>query len=256
MIIENGINHQEELKEVLICYLRFNTDEYHVDMNINMFQQMFKTWEKIMEERLRGIQNDTYSKIGSEETGVSVEKVKAKWWGKLRSTRIEHILFQYGGSIVFQYCPGSHDRDHSKLVNKPKTKLNQHAPIPDSARKEYFRIDHMLNNRSICKKMVDLLCQHEPIPDSARKEVFRDKRLNEIVFADVDALWSIKMFLLLIFWSNSLTKSSLMLLHQKVRVSIPGKNRIMRIKRKKDLQEICSMAQGIPSSVDPIGRLR
>ncbi|WZZ54208.1 hypothetical protein YC2023_054315 [Brassica napus] len=39
MIIENGINHQEELKEVLICYLRFNTDEYHVDMNINMFQQ-------------------------------------------------------------------------------------------------------------------------------------------------------------------------------------------------------------------------
>ncbi|KAG5411485.1 hypothetical protein IGI04_007804, partial [Brassica rapa subsp. trilocularis] len=87
MIIENGINHQEELKEVLICYLRFNTDEYHVDMNINMFQQMFKTWEKIMEERLRGKQNDTYSKLGSEETGVSVEKVKAKWWGKLRSTR-------------------------------------------------------------------------------------------------------------------------------------------------------------------------
>lgn len=40
MIIENGINHQEELKEVLICYLRFNTDEYHVDMNINMFQQV------------------------------------------------------------------------------------------------------------------------------------------------------------------------------------------------------------------------
>ncbi|KAL0786415.1 transcription repressor OFP5-like [Brassica napus] len=79
MIIENGINHQEELKEVLICYLRFNTDEYHVDMNINMFQQMFKTWEKIMEERLKGKQNDTYSKLGSEETGVSVEKVKAKW---------------------------------------------------------------------------------------------------------------------------------------------------------------------------------
>jgi len=48
---------------------------------------MFKTWEKIMEERLRGKQNDTYSKLGSEETGVSVEKVKAKWWGKLRSTR-------------------------------------------------------------------------------------------------------------------------------------------------------------------------
>ncbi|KAH0877627.1 hypothetical protein HID58_065021, partial [Brassica napus] len=86
MIIENGINHQEELKEVLICYLRFNTDEYHVDMNINMFQQMFKTWEKIMEERLRGKQNDTYSKLGSEETGVSVKKVKAEWWGKLRST--------------------------------------------------------------------------------------------------------------------------------------------------------------------------
>ncbi|CAN7041332.1 unnamed protein product [Brassica oleracea var. botrytis] len=74
-------------KRVLICYLRFNTDEYHVDMNINMFQQMFKTWEKIMEERLRGKQNDTYSKLGSEETGVSVEKVKAEWWGKLRSTR-------------------------------------------------------------------------------------------------------------------------------------------------------------------------
>ncbi|KAG2286384.1 hypothetical protein Bca52824_045988 [Brassica carinata] len=84
MIIENGINHQEELKEVLICYLRFNTDEYHVDMNINI---CLRHGKKSMEERLRGKQNDTYSKLGSEETGVSVEKVKAKWWGKLRSTR-------------------------------------------------------------------------------------------------------------------------------------------------------------------------
>ena len=56
-------------------------------MCVCVLNQMFKTWEKIMEERLRGKQNDTYSKLGSEETGVSVENVKAKWWGKLRSTR-------------------------------------------------------------------------------------------------------------------------------------------------------------------------
>lgn len=56
-------------------------------MCVCVLNQMFKTWEKNMEERLRGKQNDTYSKLGSEETGVSVEKVKAKWWGKLRSTR-------------------------------------------------------------------------------------------------------------------------------------------------------------------------
>lgn len=56
-------------------------------MCVCVLNQMFKTWEKIMEERLRGKQNDTYSKLGSEETGVSVEKVKAEWWGKLRSTR-------------------------------------------------------------------------------------------------------------------------------------------------------------------------
>lgn len=56
-------------------------------MCVCVLNQMFTTWEKIMEERLRGKQNDTYSKLGSEETGVSVEKVKAKWWGKLRSTR-------------------------------------------------------------------------------------------------------------------------------------------------------------------------
>ncbi|WZZ09648.1 hypothetical protein YC2023_095569 [Brassica napus] len=60
-------------------------------------------------------------------------------------------------------------QDHPKPVSKPKTILNQHEPIPDSARKEvfrdkrlneYFRIDHMLNNRSIRKKMVDLLGQN------------------------------------------------------------------------------------------------
>ena len=43
-------------------------------MCVCVLNQMFKTWEKIMEERLRGKQNDTYSKLGSEETGVSVER--------------------------------------------------------------------------------------------------------------------------------------------------------------------------------------
>ncbi|KAG2243079.1 hypothetical protein Bca52824_017466 [Brassica carinata] len=38
MILNNGINHHEDLKEVLICYLRLNTNEYH-DMNINLFQR-------------------------------------------------------------------------------------------------------------------------------------------------------------------------------------------------------------------------
>ncbi|WZZ06309.1 hypothetical protein YC2023_092230 [Brassica napus] len=68
---------------------------------------------------------------------------------------------------------------------------------------EYFRIDHMLNNRSIRKKMVDLLSQdhpkpvnkpktilnqHESIPDSARKEVFRNKRLNETEHKEKESL--------------------------------------------------------------------
>ncbi|CAH8276120.1 unnamed protein product [Arabidopsis lyrata] len=39
MIMENGINHPEELKELLVCYLRLNTDEYH-DMIITVFQQV------------------------------------------------------------------------------------------------------------------------------------------------------------------------------------------------------------------------
>ncbi|KAF8115108.1 hypothetical protein N665_0030s0143 [Sinapis alba] len=39
MIMENGINHPEELKELLVCFLRLNTDEYH-DMIINVFQQV------------------------------------------------------------------------------------------------------------------------------------------------------------------------------------------------------------------------
>ncbi|EOA16865.1 hypothetical protein CARUB_v10005090mg [Capsella rubella] len=39
MIMENGINHPEELKELLVCYLRLNTNEYH-DMIISVFQQV------------------------------------------------------------------------------------------------------------------------------------------------------------------------------------------------------------------------
>ncbi|KAF8107587.1 hypothetical protein N665_0119s0052 [Sinapis alba] len=39
MIMENGINQPEELKELLVCYLRLNSDEYH-DMIINVFQQV------------------------------------------------------------------------------------------------------------------------------------------------------------------------------------------------------------------------
>ncbi|KAG2260987.1 hypothetical protein Bca52824_068066 [Brassica carinata] len=41
MIMENGINQPEELKELLVCYLRLNSDEYH-DMIINVFQQPAK----------------------------------------------------------------------------------------------------------------------------------------------------------------------------------------------------------------------
>ncbi|CAH8362768.1 unnamed protein product [Eruca vesicaria subsp. sativa] len=39
MIMENGINQPEELKDLLVCYLRLNSDEYH-DMIINVFQQV------------------------------------------------------------------------------------------------------------------------------------------------------------------------------------------------------------------------
>ncbi|KAL0873833.1 hypothetical protein Bca101_023538 [Brassica carinata] len=39
MIMEHGIHHPEELKELLVCYLRLNSDEYH-DMIINVFQQV------------------------------------------------------------------------------------------------------------------------------------------------------------------------------------------------------------------------
>ena len=57
-------------------------------------------------------------------------------------------------------------------------------------------------------------------------------------------------------WSSGLTKDSLMLLHQEVWISIPGECRIMRIKGEKGLQKICSMAQRVPLSMDPLGRLR
>ncbi|KAJ4912633.1 Transcription repressor OFP5 [Raphanus sativus] len=39
MIMENGIHHPEELKELLVCYLRLNSDEYH-NMIIDVFQQV------------------------------------------------------------------------------------------------------------------------------------------------------------------------------------------------------------------------
>ncbi|KAG2243537.1 hypothetical protein Bca52824_094611 [Brassica carinata] len=39
MIMDNGINHPEDLKELLVCYLRLNSDEYH-DMIINVFKQV------------------------------------------------------------------------------------------------------------------------------------------------------------------------------------------------------------------------
>ncbi|KFK28564.1 hypothetical protein AALP_AA7G012700 [Arabis alpina] len=39
MIMENGINHPEELKDLLVCYLKLNTGEYH-DMIIKVFQQV------------------------------------------------------------------------------------------------------------------------------------------------------------------------------------------------------------------------
>ncbi|CAN8231418.1 unnamed protein product [Cochlearia groenlandica] len=40
MIMENGINnHPEELKDLQVCYLRLNADEYH-DMIIKVFQQV------------------------------------------------------------------------------------------------------------------------------------------------------------------------------------------------------------------------
>lgn len=37
MIMENGINHPEELKEHLLCYLRLNTSEYY-DMIIKVLK--------------------------------------------------------------------------------------------------------------------------------------------------------------------------------------------------------------------------
>ncbi|WZY95431.1 hypothetical protein YC2023_067760 [Brassica napus] len=67
-------------------------------------------------------------------------------------------------------------QDHPKPVNKPKTILNQHEPIPDSARKEVFGMARV-DGRTIF-----LLECFEVFLDSVR----------EVFFADVDALWSLK----------------------------------------------------------------
>ena len=49
-----------------------------------MLKKMFETWRRYIWRKTEG--NKTIlSKLGSEDTGGSVEKMKTKWWKKLRS---------------------------------------------------------------------------------------------------------------------------------------------------------------------------
>ncbi|VYS48667.1 unnamed protein product [Arabidopsis thaliana] len=56
------------------------------DRELRRLKQMFETWKKDYGGRLRETKL-ILSKLGSEETGGSAEKVKMNWWGRLRSTR-------------------------------------------------------------------------------------------------------------------------------------------------------------------------
>ena len=57
-------------------------------------------------------------------------------------------------------------------------------------------------------------------------------------------------------WSSGLTKCSLMLLHQEVWFQFAEMAELCKLRGRKGLQKICSMAQWVSSSVDPVGRLR
>ncbi|ESQ30445.1 hypothetical protein EUTSA_v10011193mg [Eutrema salsugineum] len=56
------------------------------ERELRRLKQMFETWKKDYGGRLKETKL-ILSKLGSEETGGSVEKPKMKWWGRLRSTR-------------------------------------------------------------------------------------------------------------------------------------------------------------------------
>ncbi|VVB00662.1 unnamed protein product [Arabis nemorensis] len=56
------------------------------DRELRRLKQMFETWKKDYGGRLKETKL-ILSKLGNEETSGSVEKVKLKWWGRLKSTR-------------------------------------------------------------------------------------------------------------------------------------------------------------------------
>uniref|UniRef100_A0A1J3D8C8 Myosin-3 n=1 Tax=Noccaea caerulescens TaxID=107243 RepID=A0A1J3D8C8_NOCCA len=56
------------------------------DRELRRLKQMFEAWKKDYGGRLRETKL-ILSRLGNEETGGSVEKVKLKWWGRLKSTR-------------------------------------------------------------------------------------------------------------------------------------------------------------------------
>ncbi|XP_010557555.1 PREDICTED: myosin-1-like [Tarenaya hassleriana] len=56
------------------------------DMELRRLKQMFEAWKKDYGARLRETKL-ILGKLGNEESGSSVEKVKRKWWGRRNSTR-------------------------------------------------------------------------------------------------------------------------------------------------------------------------
>ncbi|KAL0717473.1 hypothetical protein Bca4012_066795 [Brassica carinata] len=56
------------------------------ERELRRLKQMFETWRKDYGGRLRETKM-ILSKLGSEESGGSMEKVKRKWWGRRNSTR-------------------------------------------------------------------------------------------------------------------------------------------------------------------------
>lgn len=56
------------------------------DRELRRLKQMFETWKKDYGGRLRETKL-ILSKLGSEESSGSMEKVKRKWWGRRNSTR-------------------------------------------------------------------------------------------------------------------------------------------------------------------------
>lgn len=107
----------------------------------------------------------TLIKLESEETGGSVEKVKTKWLGKLRSTRgiltcffswDAHFFLHILCHFKFWFCYGERWEDFIVLKI---THVSQVHPNSNEEFSKYFNIKHVSNVRESKIMWTDLCCE-------------------------------------------------------------------------------------------------